>query len=389
MSRKSPQGGARRPPREPPAKPAKTSAKSSAAKPSKKAARASATGTEHPAIRVEREEIRVQFLQRPHLEPLPDLGIVTGRSPGTASGAGGRRRLAFVLHAHLPWVLGHGTWPHGEDWLAEAVVHCYLPLLDAADRLAERGRRNLFAFEVTPILAAMLADPRTEEAVERYLTGRTRAAWEARRKHPLAIWWHGEFERLRAIWDRFDHNLVATLARLSDLGASSSRPPPGRTSICRSPNSSKLVRLALRTGKEQHRELFGDDPRGCWMPECAYRPGGPWQHPVTGAFEEGRPGNEQFLAEQGMRWTVLDAHLLRRGDPAFAYGANTPPEEIVEPSGPHPHPYWIRQSAVAAFLRDSRTAAQVWSRQGGYPGRRRLSSTSTNGSGPRACASGG
>ena len=79
---------------------------------------------------MEREEIRIQFLQRPLLEPLPDLGPHGSGTPGLS---GQPRRLAFVLHAHLPWVLGHGTWPHGEDWLAEAIVHCYLPLLDMAD----------------------------------------------------------------------------------------------------------------------------------------------------------------------------------------------------------------------------------------------------------------
>jgi 1,4-alpha-glucan branching enzyme len=126
--------------------------------------------------------------------------------------------------------------------------------------------------------------------------------------------------------------------------------------------------LALRAGRESHRELFESDPRGVWMPECAYRPGGPWQHPTTGATEEFRPGNEQFLEEQGLQWTVVDAHLLRKGDPAFPYLSDLPPEEVVEPGGPHPKPYWMRRSAVAAFLRDARSAAQVWSRQGGYPG---------------------
>ena len=219
MSPKTPPG---KPPGKPPAKPpAKAPAKAPEKaktgpppkRPSPPPAKKPAAETGRAAIPVEREEIRVQFLQRPLLEPLPEIVGARGVVP---AGAGGEpRRLAFVLHAHLPWVLGHGTWPHGEDWLAEAVVHCYLPLLDMADRLAARGRRHLFAFEITPILAAMLADPRTEAVVERYLTERTKSAWEARRKHPLALWWHGEFERLRAIWNRFDHNLVTTLARLS------------------------------------------------------------------------------------------------------------------------------------------------------------------------------
>jgi len=309
-----------------------------------------------------RDRILLEFEQRPLLAPPYPVDPVH-RQP-----AGAPRRLAFVLHAHLPWVLGHGTWPHGEDWLAEAIVHCYLPLLDAFRRLAERGRRSFVTLSVTPVLGAMLADPRTPPLVDRYLRQRSEAALESRARHPLARWWHGEFERLRTIWDSFDHDLIRALRELADRGAVELSTSAATHVYLPLAHTRKLVRLALRTGRESHRALFEDDPRGCWMPECAYRPGGPWQHPVTGASEENRPGNEQFLEEQRLSWTVLDAHLLRSGDPAFPYLSDLPPEEVAEPGGPHPKPYWIRRSSVAAFLRDARSAAQVWSRQGGYPG---------------------
>ncbi len=311
---------------------------------------------------ISRDEIRLEFAQRPLLEPPYPV------EPARRGRRSTPRRLAFVLHAHLPWVLGHGTWPHGEDWLAEAITHCYLPLIDAFRRLADRGRTRFVTLSVTPVLTSMFTDRRTAPLVDRYLAQRTQAAWEARTRHPLAIWWHGEFERLRAIWDSIDHDLVGALRELSDRGAIELSTSAATHVYLPLAQTSKLVRLALRTGRESHRESYGVDPRGCWMPECAYRPGGPWRHPVTGASEESRPGNEVFLGEQGLQWTVLDAHLLRAGDPAFPYLSDLPPEEVAEPGGPHPKPYWIRRSSVAAFLRDARTAAQVWSRQGGYPG---------------------
>lgn len=312
---------------------------------------------------ISRDEIVLEFEQRPPLEPVVAVDLPQRPAP-----AGEPRRLAFVLHAHLPWVLGHGTWPHGEDWLAEAVVHCYLPLVDAFRRLADRGRRGFVTVSVTPVLGAMLSDPRTPAIVDRYLTERSTAAWENRQRHPLALWWREEFDRLRAIWDGIDHDLSGALAELADRGAIELSTSAGTHVYLPLAHTTKLARLALRAGRESHRERFGSDPRGCWMPECAYRPGGPWRHPVTGATEEFRPGNEELLAEQGLQWTVVDAHLLRAGDPAFPYGSDLPPEEVIEPGGPHPKPYWIRRSSVAAFLRDARTAAQVWSRQGGYPG---------------------
>ena len=45
--------------------------------------------------------------------------------------------LAIVLHTHMPYVEGFGTWPFGEEWLWEAVA----TLLPAAARRARRGAR--------------------------------------------------------------------------------------------------------------------------------------------------------------------------------------------------------------------------------------------------------
>src|SRR4051794_41940793 len=40
-----------------------------------------------------------------------------------------RGELALVLHTHMPYVEGFGTWPFGEEWLWEALASVYLPLL--------------------------------------------------------------------------------------------------------------------------------------------------------------------------------------------------------------------------------------------------------------------
>ena len=65
-----------------------------------------------------------------------------------------RGSLALVLHTHMPYVEGFGTWPFGEEWLWEAIACCYLPLLDALD--AAPGRVTL---SVTPVLGDQLEAP--------------------------------------------------------------------------------------------------------------------------------------------------------------------------------------------------------------------------------------
>ena len=41
------------------------------------------------------------------------------------------------------------------------------------------------------------------------------------------------------------------------------------------------IRAQVRTGVETHTRFFGRKPRGIWLPECGYRPAGPWQFPVS------------------------------------------------------------------------------------------------------------
>src|SRR5207247_2288743 len=49
--------------------------------------------------------------------------------------ADGVGSFALVLHTHLPFVLGHGRWPHGSDWLMEVAAGCYGDRLQQFERL--------------------------------------------------------------------------------------------------------------------------------------------------------------------------------------------------------------------------------------------------------------
>ena len=55
--------------------------------------------------------------------------------------------LALVLHSHMPYVEGFGTYPFGEEWLFDAVIRSYAPLTEVAERVT---------FTVTPVLADQL-----------------------------------------------------------------------------------------------------------------------------------------------------------------------------------------------------------------------------------------
>ena len=75
--------------------------------------------------------------------------------------------FTLVLHSHLPWVLHHGRWPHGVDWLNEATAETYLPLWRALNERtgngatgARDGRGSLgITLGLSPVLCEQLAHP--------------------------------------------------------------------------------------------------------------------------------------------------------------------------------------------------------------------------------------
>ena len=64
--------------------------------------------------------------------------------------------FCLVLHGHLPYVLRHGTWPHGEDWLYEAAAETYLPILAMLDECAFLDGNPKITMGLTPVLLSLI-----------------------------------------------------------------------------------------------------------------------------------------------------------------------------------------------------------------------------------------
>lgn len=299
--------------------------------------------------------------------------------------------FVFTLHSHLPYVLNHGRWPHGSDWLCEAAIDTYLPLIEALTQLAREDVHAPITIGVTPVLANQLAHPSFADELEHLFTERLKACARAPTEltktgdHeliPLAAYWETRLERLRRLF-RTHGDIIAALRRLESAGrleVISSAATHGYLPLL---GTDASIRLQLHVGYAEHRRLFGRPPRGCWLPECAYRPRGPWS--AGGSRSAERPGIEEHLAAVGFRYFFTDSHLAAAGTPLGAYhdvplGAE---RFDAERHGDTPttagqagrrSPYWsYRVSApdaaeVRAFVRDPESSMQVWSRDRGYPG---------------------
>src|SRR5436190_24221602 len=76
--------------------------------------------------------------------------------------------FTFILHTHLPYVVHHGKWPHGSDWLSEAVAECYLPILDVLESLDAEGLSPRISMDFSPINLEQLADPGFADIFDAY-----------------------------------------------------------------------------------------------------------------------------------------------------------------------------------------------------------------------------
>ena len=67
--------------------------------------------------------------------------------------------LSIILHAHLPYVR-HPEYDgfFEENWLFEAITECYIPLINALERLHEDQVDYRLTLSLSPTLISMLRD---------------------------------------------------------------------------------------------------------------------------------------------------------------------------------------------------------------------------------------
>ncbi len=319
---------------------------------------------------------------------------MTESSSHTACGA-----FTFVLHGHLPYVLTHGTWPHGSDMLFECAAESYLPLLRTFDRLVGEGISPKVTLGITPVLAEQLADPDFKHQFADYLDMRIRAASDDRDEFTeardvaaadLAQMWRAHFQEAKtAFLEHYQSDLVAALRRLQEEGhieVITSAATHGYLPLL---GTDESVQAQVKQAVSSYKRHFGRQPRGFWMPECAYRPRYAWASPLPDAGPQEprlRKGLEEFLAENGLEYFIVDTATVLGGAATGVYlqrfsGLQRLWEQFRASYEPGPvdvrkttYEAYLVHSAVedrppvAVFGRDQRTGIQVWSGEHGYPG---------------------
>jgi 1,4-alpha-glucan branching enzyme len=257
--------------------------------------------------------------------------------------------FALVLHTHLPYVIRHGQWPHGSDWLCEAAAESYLPLLRVLERRVARDAPAAVTLSLTPVLCEQLADPEFPALFRRFLEAKHEAAREDR----VRFLEDGEtaLAERAADWEAFYRgaledflgaggtNLVARFRRLEERGVIEIVTSAATHAYLPLLGSARAVSRQLRVATRAHRRHFGRAPRGMWLPECAWRPAGPWVSPFDPeARTEFRPGLESWLETEALSFCFVDPHLLNASPGMGTAREGGLPDDSRGPVAPRRHP---------------------------------------------------
>ncbi len=300
--------------------------------------------------------------------------------------------LTFTLHAHLPYVVNHGTWPHGLEWLHEAAAETYLPFLRILSNLERDGIALHCNLNLSPILLEQLAHPVFQAEFPKYLERKIVAAHEDeaffasiedRHLAVIARFWHTFYSEALSQFHALNSDIIAGFRHFNDAGLIEIITCGATHGYMPLLGTDESVRAQVRTAVATHIRHIGEAPRGIWAPECGYRPAGIWNYPVPNsdgspaapAFD--RIGVEQALAESSVDYFFVDTHLVEESaSPASPYQRHTIHTRADAPHHANRslyHPHLVDASndnlrQIAVFPRDPRTGLQVWSGDHGYPG---------------------
>ena len=252
--------------------------------------------------------------------------------------------ICLMLHAHLPYVR-HPEYENflEEDWLYEAIVETYIPLISMFEGLANDGVDWRITMSLTPPLISMLTDQLLQDRALRHINDIIELSEKEVHRtqydhnfNKVARMYNGKFKHAKEIFLRYNKNLVSAFKKFQDMGKVDIITCGATHGFLPLMLNKKAIRAQIKVAVDLHKKHLGKQPNGIWLPECGYF-----------------PGLDEILKENGIRYFFVDSHGIFFANPRPKFGVFAPV---------------YCKSGVAAFGRDLDSSKQVWSAKEGYPG---------------------
>jgi len=181
--------------------------------------------------------------------------------------------LTFTLHAHLPYVVNHGTWPHGMEWLHEAAAETYLPFLRMLKNLERDKIRFNCNINLSPSCSSSSLTPSSSPSSPNYLNRKVVAAREdeaffiqSGETHlaETARFWHRFFSQALEDFYHFDRNIIAAFRHFNDTGLIDIITCGATHGYMPLLGTDESVRAQIRTPSTLTSGTLASHPRGIW-----------------------------------------------------------------------------------------------------------------------------
>ena len=247
--------------------------------------------------------------------------------------------LAFILHAHLPYVRKNEKNSLEEDWFFQAVLECYIPLIRVLEESIKLEPDNTkLTISLSPTLISLFQSSELKGKFPEWINTRIKLLNELPEEQKKAAQFLLKNLTDQLIyWEKYSGEILNRFQYLLDCGCLdiiTCAATHGYLPILR--ENPETVVGQIKTAVRHHQNTFNVKPLGIWLPECAY-------------YEN----LDKILSQCGIRYAVLDGHGILNSKPRPRYGVYAP---ICSKNG------------VAFFGRDSQSTLPVWSAKDGFPG---------------------
>ncbi len=247
--------------------------------------------------------------------------------------------LAFILHAHLPYVRKNEKNSLEEDWFFQAVLECYIPLIKVLEESIKVEPDNTkLTISLSPTLISLFQSSELKGKFPEWINTRIKLLNELPEEQKKAAQFLLKNLTDQLIyWEKYSGEILNRFQYLLDCGCLdiiTCAATHGYLPILR--ENPETVVGQIKTAVRHHQNIFNVKPLGIWLPECAY-------------YEN----LDKILSQCGIRYAVLDGHGILNSKPRPRYGVYAP---ICSKNG------------VAFFGRDSQSTLPVWSAKDGFPG---------------------